>query len=110
MARLRVAFDCDGTLRDYNNALRDDMCKLLIGFIASNQADVIVWSGGGKSYAQSVWQQVVRHYNLLDGMSDLVANVECKMKDGSKPDLTFDDEYVNLGTVNVRMRPTSEFD
>lgn len=101
---MKVAFDCDGTLLDYDNNLRDDMCRLLIAFIFAG-AEVTVWSGGGKQYAQNVWHKVIHKYELMDTMSDLIENVQCKMKDGSKPDLTFDDQPVNLGVVNVCMPP-----
>lgn len=104
---MKVAFDCDGTLLGYDGKLRDEVCRLLIGFL-NTPAEVIVWSGGGKQYAQGVWRRVIQEYSLLDGMSDLVEKVECKMKDNSKPDLTFDDQPVSLGVVNVYLPPKSE--
>lgn len=99
---MKVAFDCDGTLKDYGGNLRDDMCRLLVAFIWSG-AEVTVWSGGGKHYAEGVWHQVARQYDP-DGLLPL-DKFQCKMKDKSKPDLVFDDEHVNLGIVNVCIPP-----
>lgn len=104
---MKVAFDCDGTLVNYEGKLRDEVCRLLIAFLSSG-FKVIVWSGGGESYARSVWSRVIQEYHIADGMSDLLENVECKSKDRSKPELVFDDEVVNLGHFNVCWRPKYE--
>lgn len=101
---MKVAFDCDGTLKNFDGSLRDEVCRLLIAFLSSG-FQVIVWSGGGKNYAQGVWRRIIDEYQLADGMSDLIENVECKMKDSSKPELVFDDEKVALGYFNVCWRP-----
>jgi hypothetical protein len=101
---MKVAFDVDGCLKNYDGSLRHEVCELLIAFLMSG-FEVMVWSGGGKDYAMGVWRSVVREYQLEDGMSDLVSTVTCKMKDDSKPDLAFDDENVNLGKFNVRLDP-----
>ncbi len=105
---MRVAFDCDGTLKSYKGHLRKDVCRLLISFIYSG-AHVIVWSGGGRDYARGVFSQIIREFNLMDTMpSELWENVECIMKDKSQPDLVFDDEYVTLGKTNVCIREVEE--
>ena len=99
-----VAFDVDGTLMGYNEELREEVCQLLIAFLSSG-FQVVVWSGGGRDRALSVWHKIVRKYELMDGMSDRVAMVVCKFKDDSKPDLTIDDQQVDLGKFNVCWRP-----
>lgn len=103
---MRVAFDCDGTLVNLDGTLRDEVCRLLIAFLSSGGFKVIVWSGGGKDYAQSVWRRVVAKYELLDGMSDLVELVEVKAKDQvTKPELSIDDQPVSLGHFNCCFPP-----
>jgi hypothetical protein len=98
---MTVAFDCAGCLKNYDDTLRHEVCELLIAFLSSG-FKVIVWSGGGKDYAMSVWRRVVKEYQLEDGMFHEVHLVTCKMKDDSRPDLVFDDERVNLGKFNVQ--------
>jgi hypothetical protein len=99
---MRVAFDCDGLIIEVDNTLRKEICELLVAFLLSG-AEVIVWSGGGKDYAESTWRRVVREYRLseLDFTSKLVNKVTCKSKDSSMPDIAIDDQLVKLGHFNV---------
>lgn len=100
---MRVAFDCDGTLESYDGKLREEIALLLIGFVMSGSL-VVVWSGGGIDRARGVWRRIVREYGLMDTIPHLLENVDCRAKDKSVPDLTFDDEYITLGITNVCVR------
>ena len=104
---MRVAFDCDGTLLNTDGTLRDEVCRLLIAFLNSN-AEVVVWSGGGKNYAENVWNRVAVKYGIAENEPDLARKVYCSGKDGSLPDLTFDDMWVNLGNFNVCWPPKNK--
>jgi len=100
---MKVAFDCDGTLIDFVGNPRPEMCKLLFAFVNS-EANVIVWSGGGKDYAARIYDKVKAIYgkDILDGL------VEIRGKDFlSGVDLTFDDQPMTLGKVNVTLPPGS---
>lgn len=101
---MKVAFDCDGTLIDYDGKLRLEMCRLLVAFVKS-EAQVIVWSGGGQNYAAGVWNKVKRHFR-----NDIEFDtVTCLEKDMSiKPDLAIDDQDVSLGLVNLMLPPVKE--
>lgn len=89
-----VAFDVDGTLittgTNYPDVPRYDVIALLHRFQELG-AEVYVWSGGGRSYAQ--------HW-----VDKLGLNVSGVVDKGSfKPDLAVDDEVVTLGTTNLRV-------
>lgn len=95
-----VAFDCDGTLLNYDGSLNQEMVNVLKYFYLSG-AKVIVWSGGGKSYAENVL------YRILNSDKDLefADGIDSMMKVMTlNPDLTFDDQAVRLGKFNCRMR------
>lgn len=106
---MHVAFDCDGTLLNYDSTLRDETCRLLLSFIRGG-AQVTIWSGGGQTYAQGVWQRIIRNYNLMDDdtVMSQIDMVTCSMKNNSKPDLAIDDQSVSLGKFNLHFPPKSE--
>ena len=86
-----VAFDVDGTLIDYEDNPRHTIIDLLKRH--SEQGDyVIVWSGGGKEYAQ-------RWVTRL-GLDEYVNKVLPKSWP-VHPDLTYDDQIVKLGIKNI---------
>ena len=49
---LTIAFDCDNTLIDWNDEPRPEIVTLCRALAA--HFDVLIWSGGGKEYAQTV--------------------------------------------------------
>jgi FMN phosphatase YigB (HAD superfamily) len=105
---MKVAFDCDGTLVNYDGTLREDVIRVMLGFADAGMI-VTVWSGGGKSYAESILNRILHIYaedesdfNILSSQID----VQAKNHD-LKPDLAFDDQYVNLGSTNVTIPPKS---
>ena len=86
--RLTVAFDIDSTLIDeHDRPIHDNLFLLLL--FAKMGVDLIVWSGGGVSYAE--------HHARRLGIDDKVRVIP----KGSEPvDVAFDDQPVQLGTVN----------
>lgn len=95
---MRICFDVDGTLIDYNDTPRPDIIGLLIPF--SREFKITVWSGGGKEYAE----QIVRKLRLE-------AYVEyCLTKDSAPPPdtaFTVDDMVVNFGVPNLYVGPAT---
>ena len=49
---LTIAFDCDNTLIDWNEEPREEIVTLCRALAAHFK--VIIWSGGGREYAQTV--------------------------------------------------------
>lgn len=112
MKKLTVAFDCDGTLRhsvetawvrlgrdaDPDDVLalvdtpRDDVIELLKQFAAHPEFEVIVHSGGGDWYAQSLVDKL--------GLNDFVDAVRSKWGTRGAYDIAVDDQEVKLGKVN----------
>lgn len=87
-----VAFDCDGTLINYDGTPRTEVINLLKAFQALN-ANIIVWSGGGVDYAKGI----VRRLELK--------NVLVRAKGSCKPDLVIDDQATNMGIVDFQVDP-----
>ena len=91
-----IAFDCDGTLVGITQEEIPrwdviDMLRLL-----SEKHTVIVWSGGGKEWAE-------RHVRRLHIETYVNA---CHSKTSAKEldvDLCFDDEITELAKVNIRI-------
>lgn len=92
---MKIAFDIDDTLYkivgiaprlhqipDY------DVIQILL-LLRKFGAKIIVWSGGGIEYAQTIVDKL--------GLTEFVTVME---KGATKVDLTFDDQQVKLGTVN----------
>lgn len=88
---IKVAFDTDLTLITHDDRPLYDNIAIL-RYLLSKGNDVIVWSGGGVSYAE-MW---VRRL----GLEGLVRVIE---KGSEEVDIAFDDEDVTLGKVNVKV-------
>lgn len=89
-----IAFDCDGTLLDYNNTPRLEIIAMLRAFRNAGY-QIIVWSGGGVNYARNV----VDRLGLRDDV-DMVSD-----KRPGTVDVAVDDQIVNLGQVNIQVDP-----
>ena len=88
LPRIIVAFDCDGTLIDFEDKPRSEIVNLAKALSKCPAVSVIVWSGGGQSYAEMVARRV--------GLED----VECFSKfDARLPtvDIAIDDEKIVKG-------------
>jgi len=90
-----IAFDVDGTLETYSGKPRWTMIDLIRIFHALGHS-VVVWSGGGKEYAQ----QKVRRLNIEEYVDACYGKQEAP--EGAV-DICFDDEYVDLATVNIKV-------
>lgn len=99
-----VAFDCDGTLLNYDGSLNQEMVNVLKYFYMSG-ARVIVWSGGGKQYAENVLYRILNSEKELEYSVEYYDKITATAKNNQlKPDLTFDDQVVYLGKFNCRIR------
>lgn len=96
---MTVAFDVDGTLIDTKDRPRWEVINMLKAF--RPMANIIVWSGSGKDYAE-MW---VRRLFL----EEYVDVIQAKPTALGRPpfqhraDLTFDDQECQLGRVNIRV-------
>jgi phosphoserine phosphatase len=93
-----VAFDVDLTLTNYDNSPNYEVIDILRWFLRNGDR-VIIWSGGGFDYAKSCAERL--------GLYGL-KNVMCSMKhlpaaQKLKVDIAFDDEFVQLGKVNIKI-------
>lgn len=87
-----IAIDVDGTLVDYNDKPRQDVIDLFNWFQAHGW-QVVVWSGGGKAYAQMWCDRLgLKPHRCDDKNKEL------------QPDITVDDEpFMSLGKVNIKV-------
>ena len=91
----KIAFDIDGTLLDDQDKPIEYRIELLKD-LARTGYEIIVWSGGGRDYAE----EVVRRLKLQDFVSDAMSKLE---SDGSV-DLAFDDQpNILLARVNIQL-------
>lgn len=97
---MKVAFDVDGTLRDYEDRIRHEIVDLLRWFLRNTKANVVVWSGGGLGRAESM----VRALGL-DNNPRVTAMAK---NDQLKPDIAIDDQYVAFGKANINVCPISD--
>lgn len=100
-----VAFDVDGTLINFDNTPNHDVLDICRWFIR-HRHHVVVWSGGGKDYAMH-WCRKLGLTNYHEGavgfdMPEVVGKDEAKRINA---DLCFDDEFVQLATVNIKVNP-----
>jgi hypothetical protein len=101
---MKVVFDIDDTLwkivgkaPNFRQVPDYDLIAVLRWFY-QNGDRVFVWSAGGTDYAQTVVDKL--------GLTEMVKVVQKNSE--LKPDLTFDDQAMTLGNVNIRVRRTTE--
>lgn len=87
-----VAFDIDGTLLNPDNTPNYRVIDILLWFVENND-DVFIWSGGGMEYAERIARRLGLHTMITVIPKDASMNI----------DLTFDDQDVTLGKVNIRI-------
>lgn len=90
---MQIYFDIDGTLIDIYDQPRDDILAMLKTL--AKYHDIILWSGSGKDYAE-MWSRRLFINNIVK---------ECRAKEklSPPPELTFDDEKITLGIVNIKV-------
>ena len=86
----KVAFDCDGTLWDYDRKPRHEIIDLFRAFEALG-CHMIIWSGGGIGYAE----QAARNLGL---------KAQVVVKGSVQVDISFDDEGLGPNQTLVDMR------
>lgn len=93
-----ICFDVDLTLITEKGLPLYDNIILLISLSRLKNTEIHLWSGGGSSYAQhwgerlGIWTLVKRSWDKTRVSADIL-----------KPDLTFDDQEIELGKVNIRV-------
>lgn len=91
---ITVAFDVDGCLIDEHDQPRDEVIRALVMLSGFPGIYIVVWSGCGRDYARLAGQRI--------GVDDHVRRYASKL-DSVRPDITFDDQPVRLGTVNIQV-------
>jgi hydroxymethylpyrimidine pyrophosphatase-like HAD family hydrolase len=90
---ITVAFDVDGTLI-HQIGPREDTPRYeviaLFHILQKAGCNMIIWSGDGVGYAQRWMEKLGLEAKILE-------------KGCGEPDITFDDEIVILGKVNIRI-------
>ncbi|HET7713884.1 MAG TPA: hypothetical protein VFK94_06615 [Patescibacteria group bacterium] len=113
----KVAFDVDDTLILFNNE-RDEpnrpLLNVLIWFYMQGH-DIIVWSGGGKDYAE-MWARRLMIDHMVEAREKppfvltprddgtKYAEVPFNPDDRYAVDICFDDQIVYWGKVNIQVR------
>ena len=104
MKKVIIAFDVDGTLiRDggYRADIANERIVELLKTLSSfKNIKIVVWSGGGKEYAERWVRLLGIEDNVWKSMSKIQANI-----DGFKPDIAVDDiQDTALGNINLIVR------
>ncbi|HEC66777.1 MAG TPA: hypothetical protein ENI23_15995 [bacterium] len=95
--KLTVGFDVSGTILDVYGEPDLDIIRLINMFYYRFGAEIIIWSGAGEDVATFV-------ANLFP------FPIMTRKKGDIEVDLSFDDEEVNYGEVNVRVGPVLDKD
>jgi len=109
MNKITIAFDVDGTLIDSDgntNWRQTELLRLLSRF---KNTKIIVWSGGGKSYAEMIVRKLALE-KYVDACAD--KNHQGKDENGKhvfnpdlQPDIAIDDiQACKLGVFNLIVR------
>ncbi len=94
-----ICFDVDGTLVSMGNTPNYRVIDILRWFVEHGDR-VYIWSGGGIEYAEH-WIDKLG----IDRFSNtLLPQMKSKeVAEEIKPDITFDDEFITLGKVNIKV-------
>lgn len=96
MIKTTVAFDIDGTLIDCGKRQpRHEILAMLWSFRLLPNVEVILWSGGGKEYAEQRARELF--------LSDLPCIGKPIWKGEPSVDISFDDQECKLGKINIRV-------
>jgi hypothetical protein len=95
-----IAFDCDGTLLNLDGTPNEEVVSLARWFI-KNGDRVYIWSGGGESYAGTVARRCKLQPFAIAAKNKYAA-------EALGIELAFDDEFVTLGKLNVKIAPTPD--
>ena len=108
MSQLVVAFDVDGTLLNKTSGYEDtpNYSVLQVYFWhRSNGAKIIIWSGCGKDCARAMALKLGLKHRFEDTDNDPIIMEKPSFKDPNRlePDITYDDEIIKLGKVNIQV-------
>lgn len=101
-----IAFDIDGTLISNENGLGCEKLNLqayslMVLLYNLKNTRIIVWSGGGKEYAE----QIVKKYGLSKYVEQCYGKHEYDETIDGKVDIAFDDQHeFNLADKNLIVR------
>jgi len=98
MRDISIAFDVDGTLIDENGEENVNIVRLLYILHGFKNVKIIVWSGGGKKYAEYQGHRL--------GLDKVIHRYASKTEYPMiAPDIVIDDiQDTNLGTFNLIVR------
>lgn len=109
MKIISIAFDVDGTLINEDGKTNWRITDLLRTLASFKNTRIIVWSGGGKSYAE----MTVRHLGLEEYVDTCADKNHTGLDDDGKhiftpgfaPDIAIDDiQACELGLINLIVR------
>ena len=93
-----VAFDVDGCLRSaygHGEATANEDVRQLMVLLWRMGCRIVLWSGSGELYARQVGREC--------GVARFVRQYASKTDTSIRPDITFDDEEMTRGRVNIRI-------
>ena len=106
MKEIRIAFDIDGTLISNTNGLGKEMLnidvyQLMVLLSKMKNTKIIVWSGGGKDYAE----QIVLKYGLAKYVDEVYAKQDYDESIHGKVSIAFDDQHeFSMALSNIIVR------
>lgn len=115
MRKVIIAFDCDGTLVTTESAetrkivANERQRSMLIALAQSKNVDIVVWSGGGETWARQVGAAlgIDKYVWRYASKNHLGVDVDGKhlFAPDIQPDIAFDDiQACDLGKTNVIVR------
>lgn len=109
MKKTIIAFDVDGTLINSEGEPNWRITELLRILSRFKNVEIVVWSGGGKSYAESIVRMLhlEKYVKRCADKRHLGKNAEGKhvFDPELKPDIAIDDiQACELGLVNLIVR------
>jgi phosphoserine phosphatase len=116
MKKVLIAFDCDGTLLDNTIGemkANERIRSLLIALASFKNTEIIIWSGGGETYARQVARSlaITDYIDIYAGKNPQRAvgvtetTTRHVFKPDIVPDIAIDDiQDCDLGVINLIVR------
>lgn len=109
MKKVTIAFDVDGTLIDTEGNVNWRQTELLRLLSRFKNVEIVVWSGGGKDYAEMIVRmlKLEKYVKRCASKNHLGKDSEGKhiFKPDFVPDIAIDDiQACELGTINLIVR------
>ena len=106
MEKVAICFDVDGTLIE-NEKIYTPVVDMLNTFCTFKNVDVIVWSGGGKEYAETILRRIENNYFIAkpDKLRFYSKLQYKEVREKYKTIIAIDDiQDTRLGDVNLIVR------